>query len=271
MSRLYLEPSTLIWDEAHFNNTPHLYDNVINDVISLLELELAGDCELILLQGFVDSLLEYCPFYEINNGHWKNSRDFTTQVTQAITKWMSSELILDSIDPNCLINNVNCQPELLQINDTIIDDIRKKSNSCLYSKKEYAVVSFNPNNITDVTLDYLSEIGEILDTEPRPLFNTFDKLQKYFDNNRLTCEFSPKHHPASGWGTRMAHENLAVMQSLLEVSLFEEANEFRVRYAYDTQEQVYYAFRVTNGLTFHPYPVGVDEVPNLVLRSLSTQ
>ncbi|NDJ79397.1 hypothetical protein GXP65_00035 [Vibrio campbellii] len=268
MSQLFLEPSTLIWDKDHFENHPHLYDDTINDVIELLEVEQLGECELILLQDFVDSLLDYCPFYEISNGHWSNSHDFTTQVTQAITKWMSTDAIIDSIDPNCLSNSVTCEPELLLINDAIANVIRSKSNSCLYSKKEYPVVSFNPINVSNVTLSLLEEPSQVVDTEPRPIFNTFKKVENYLSNNRLTCEFSPKHHPRTGWGSKMPHEDFNIMQPLLESSSFEEHNKHRVRYAYGIQDQTYFAFRVTNGMIFHPYPVDRIEVPNSVLREL---
>ncbi|MGY5746417.1 hypothetical protein ACXHQO_07945 [Vibrio antiquarius] len=66
----------------------------------------------------------------------------------------------------------------------------------------------------------------------------------------------------------MPHEDQEMMQELLEQSSFEEPNKYRVRYAYGEQDQQYYAFRVTNGLVFHPYPVTREEVPNAVAREL---
>lgn len=268
MKTLYLEPSTLIWDRQHFITNPHLYDDVINDIIELLELEENEEVQLTVLYEFVMSILDYYPFESLEHGHWSNSRDFITQVSQSVTKWMSSELIIDDIDQQSLEDVVSCKPPLIKVIDSKTFDIKNQSSSVLYNKSEYPVISFNSNNIEYVTLTKFDDNGEEIDVEPRPLFASFQILQTYLDNNRLTCEFSRKHHPISGWGSKMPHEDINIMQPLLEISSFSEDNEFRVRYAYCERDLIFYAFRVTNGLIFHPYPVQRHEVPHDVLERI---
>ncbi|EMW7176057.1 hypothetical protein AAFM83_002281 [Vibrio parahaemolyticus] len=268
MHIFYLEPSTLIWDEEHFINNPHMYDDVINDVIQLLEIESTDDIQLAMLYDFVENIIDYPPFDNLYNGHWKNSHDFVTQVTAAITKWMSTGLCLDDQNPDGLLDVVSCVPSLVTARDQVTWDIRSCSASCLYNIKQYPVISFNPLKIDNVTLTKFNDDGEEAGKDPRPLFNTFDRVNSYLNDNRLICEFSPKHHPISGWGSKMPHEDQEMMQELLEQSSYEEQNEYRVRYAYGAQDQQYYAFRVTNGLIFHPYPVTRAEIPNAVAREL---
>ncbi|MEZ9016082.1 hypothetical protein AB6E79_04145 [Vibrio lentus] len=268
MEFFYLEPSTLVWDKEHFIASPHSYDDVINDVIELLELEEVGEIQLTLLYDFVMSILDYYPFETLEHGHWPNSRDFITQVSQSVSKWMSSELMLDDIDQESLLDTVSCSPPLIKATDPKTFEIKSNSSSCLYNKNEFAVISFNPKKINLVTLTKFSDNGDEVDIEPRPLFNTFQLLQDYLENNKLTCEFSKKHHPTSGWGSRMLHEDMEIMQPLLETSCFSENNEFRVRYAYCERDSIFYAFRVTNGLIFHPYPVERQEVPHPILQQI---
>ncbi len=268
MHIFYLEPSTLIWDEEHFITNPHLYDDVINDVIKLLEIESTEDIRLALIEDFILEILNYYPFESLENGHWNNSRDFITQVTQAVTKWMSNGLKLDDQDINSLLDNVSCLPNLMSTKDQVTLNISNYSSSCLYNIKEYPVISFNPFKIDNVTLTKFNDQGEEVGKDPRPLFNTFDRVNTYLNDNKLICEFSRKHHPISGWGSKMPHEDQEMMQELLEQSSYEEQNEYRVRYAYGAQDEQYYAFRVTNGLIFHPYPVTRAEIPNAVAREL---
>lgn len=270
MGVIYLEPSTLIWDRQHFVENPHLYDNVINDVIELLELEEVEEIQLTVLYEFVMSILDYYPFDSLEYGHWPNSRDFITQVSKSVGKWMSSDFmfIIDDIESQCLEDVVSCSPALIKAVDSKTFDIKNQSSSVLYNKNEFPVVSFNPYNIQDVTLTKFDDNGEESDIEPRPLFGSFQVLQEYLDNNRLICEFSKKHHPVSGWGSKMPHEDISIMQPLLEASCFSDENEFRVRYSFCQRDSIFYAFRVTNGLIFHPYPVERHEVPHEVLQQI---
>lgn len=268
MTSFYVEPSTLIWDLQHFSANPHQYDDVIGSIIELLACESCGECELVFLKAFINSILDYFPYTEIDNGHWPNKSDFTNQVFSSISKWMSDGKTVDDIEMDALLDIVECEPILLSERSGNLMQLSKQSNSFLYNKVDIPALAFTPFKHNAIVLTKYDANGRELNRECRQLFFDFSGCYTYINNQQLLCRFSPKHHPISGWGTKMPHEELELMQELLDSSIYEEGKGHRIRYAKCNRDYVFYAFRVTNGRIFHPYPVEAEEIPHLIHQKL---
>ncbi|WP_330148204.1 hypothetical protein [Shewanella oncorhynchi] len=269
METFYLEPTTFIWDLVHFEANQHLYDDVINDIISLIESHDSDGCQLLILEALVVEILNFFPFNAIETGHRRDSRDFITQVTKAVGKWMSSGRLIDEQMIEKLIDDVSLTPDLHAHFPPELSELKSISNSYVYHCNETPVISYTYNHTKGIILSLHDVNGIVVAREPRVFFSSFDQCEEYISAGRLICEFSLKHKPTSGWGTKMPHEDMDVMQNLLETSIFEDKNEYRVRYSYCQRDDVYYAFRVTNGKIFHPYPVTAAEIPNQIAIQLN--
>lgn len=265
-----LYPSTLIWNRDDYINNPHCYDGIISSIIEILHLQESSDYELTLIEDFIYQLLDYFPFQDISKSHHVQRVDFVTHVTSAVAKWMSDGNTADSRDDSALNDHVSIAPRLFKIdNDPNIDKIERRSNSWLFNKPDCVAIALNNSGIKNVDLQKSipnlpsEEIGNVF------IIDDLDGFRKYIDNEKLICHFSKKHHPITGWGSKMPHEDLDIMQSLLEKSIYEEGHEHRVRYAKCNRDDIYYVFRITNGKVFHPYPVKLDELPNDIANQLN--
>lgn len=272
MTNFLLYPSSLIWDNNDYANNPHRYDDIISSFINILLLQDELDFKLTLTEDFTNTILDYFPFQDINRSHHTQRVDFVTQVTSAVAKWMSEGNTAESKDINALDNNISAVPRLFQIhNDPVIDNIERRSNSWLFNKPDFVAIALNHFQYKNVDLH-----NNELNADPNVINGVYiidnaNSFKEYIESNRLICQFSPKHHPTHGWGSKMSHEELDLMQSLLEASIFEENQEYRIRYARCNRDNVYYAFRVTNGRIFHPYPISLAEIPNSLIDRLNIQ
>jgi len=272
MTDFLLYPSSLMWDSTDYANNPHRYDDIISSFINILLLQDELDFKLTLIEDFTNKILEYFPFQDISRSHHTQRVDFVNLVTTAVAKWMSEDNTAESKDINALNDNVSAIPRLFQIdNDPEIDRIEKRSNSWVFNKPDCVAIALNYFQYKNIDLQ-----NNILNAAPHIINGVYiidnaNSFKQYVESNRLICQFSPKHHPTSGWGSKMPHEELDLMQSLLEESIFEENQEHRIRYARCGRDNLYYAFRVTNGRVFHPYPIPLAELPNSIVNRLNNQ
>lgn len=269
MKTIYLEPSSIIWDEDDFRENAHKYDEIIDDLYSLLSLESEGGLKFLILEDLIEQLSETFPVNTIQSSHRSHTSDFITLVYTSMARWQTTAVKVDDTNYDQLFDNVELTPNLLSFATTKnLVDLKNMSSSYIYNNIDNPIASFNIFRIRDITAT-LKQPDQADISDVKRAYINFLECENYAFSDQLICEFSPKHRPNSGWGTLMPHEELDLMQNLLDTSIPAPHNPDRLRYNYCHRDQVSYAFRITNGAIFHPYPVNRDEIPNQVLQELN--
>ncbi|WP_345855643.1 hypothetical protein [Shewanella algae] len=267
MKDLYIEPSSIIWNCEHFKNNKELYDEVISNIIDILEMEEDELIDIKFSKNLPSTLLNSFPYIDIQNGHWENKNEFTHIIYTSITRWMSKDYLKVNVQHDNQIT-IKSQPKLINPEVLELLELEKDSNSIMFSNENIPdnipVISTNPFNIKKIELSHP-------DNDNLKIIHLNICSKDVFDivhREEPKCSFSPKHHPKSGWGTKMPHEKIEICQNLLTNSLYEEKNKYRVRYNYSPEDKMFFAFRITHKYTFHPYPINEDEIPNEILVQL---
>lgn len=259
-----LDPACFIWNEEEFKKNKHIYYDLLDKIIDMIELLEEHNVNFMFSSDTIDELINGFP---------------VSLVSEEIKKINLSEtinLIFSFLSrvPNNIIDYIPKQPDVYSkpklqrshFSEELEEEIKHLLKELSLTNEPISLLTieeiWNEGNWLNL-YNFLDTLIKRIEVVRSPI-----ELDFYLNRNKRSFEPSPKHKEGIGWGTILPEYLEKHCYYLIDSAIPYTEAESEALYEYCQEYDEFIIFRITVNHIYHAYPIPGKDVPKIVRDSL---